>query len=51
MFSLLKYNNFLKMIRLRVNLRNQIVDMFQSGENQLNISKILNIICRTARKV
>ena len=43
MFSVLKNNNFLEMVRLSGNFMQQIVDMLQREENQSKISRDLNI--------
>ena len=51
MFSLLRYNNFLELIKLCVDERQQIVEMFQRGKNQSKISRALNISSKTARKI
>ena len=38
------------MVKLSVNLRQEIVKMFQTGKNQSNVNRALNIGC-TVRKV
>ena len=52
MFSLLQnIKFFLEMIKLSLDVREQIVDVFQKGENHTNIARALRIGRTTIRKV